>query len=289
MIFLYPWLFQCNFCQIWQNPWVLQVEGLAGLRLGYAKSTAATAELISETLPFSGGLYISEMALTGPGKRFKNRSNPIEMINRLMVWSNFSDFVWSNHVKSNRFCGQIWLSEIFDKPDFVVKSKKNPRWPGKQPNPKDGVVTRCLHRCIGCHWGPHFQRTPWPGDLMKNWAQLMKRRPWRSLLSTKLNKPGFENKWRPKINVPWKLLRDVSKVNHLPRCLAGVGLRDLCQCCALLRSPRAQKGSRSCGGGENCTVVEDSTVLHGVPVLLWFVGRRSIADFCLRRWNRPRT
>ena len=42
-----------------------KVEGLAGLRLGYAKSTAATAQLIAETLPFSGGLYISEMALEG--------------------------------------------------------------------------------------------------------------------------------------------------------------------------------------------------------------------------------
>eukprot|EP00435_Cladocopium_sp_Y103_P022964 s402_g5.t1 len=42
-----------------------KVEGLAGLRLGYAKSTAATADLIAETLPFSGGLYISEMALAG--------------------------------------------------------------------------------------------------------------------------------------------------------------------------------------------------------------------------------
>ncbi|CAK9033742.1 unnamed protein product [Durusdinium trenchii] len=42
-----------------------KVEGLAGLRLGYAKSTSTTADLIAETLPFSGGLYISEMALTG--------------------------------------------------------------------------------------------------------------------------------------------------------------------------------------------------------------------------------
>eukprot|EP00438_Fugacium_kawagutii_P007188 Skav210221 [mRNA] locus=scaffold2492:235089:236546:- [translate_table: standard] len=47
-----------------------QVEGLAGLRLGYAKSTPDTADRIAErgrdeTLPFSGGLYISEMALSG--------------------------------------------------------------------------------------------------------------------------------------------------------------------------------------------------------------------------------
>lgn len=40
-----------------------KVEGLAALRLGYALATPATARELASCLPFSGGLYMSEVAL----------------------------------------------------------------------------------------------------------------------------------------------------------------------------------------------------------------------------------
>jgi len=40
-----------------------KVEGMAALRLGYALASQDTARLVANQLPFSGGLYISELAL----------------------------------------------------------------------------------------------------------------------------------------------------------------------------------------------------------------------------------
>jgi len=65
-----------------------KVEGLAGLRLGYAKSTAQTAKLIAETLPFSGGLYISEMALRGA---LAAVSGPVAAEHRRQVLNFYQD------------------------------------------------------------------------------------------------------------------------------------------------------------------------------------------------------
>jgi len=42
-----------------------KVEGLAALRLGYALAAPPLARELSSGLPFAGGLYISELALTG--------------------------------------------------------------------------------------------------------------------------------------------------------------------------------------------------------------------------------
>ncbi|CAJ1431460.1 unnamed protein product [Effrenium voratum] len=94
-----------------------KVEGLAALRLGYAKSTVRTVQQITETLPFYGGLYVSEMALSGALAAI---SGPVAVEHRQQVLDFYA-------------AEQQWLREQLEALGFKTSAASAPFFPLRGP------------------------------------------------------------------------------------------------------------------------------------------------------------